>query len=174
MYATNRLPKRDMSKSTTGCCPPFEPGNWDGETFKFDNKLFMKFTTRSFLHIPLNMNSTMTRVLAMRQAAGAANDEEYIMLSDEVSPWKAEHYLSVDKAVPGANMVHLSGTYMAKVFEGPYKEVKNWYLQLINFVRSKGAKPIHTYFAYTTCPNCAKVYGKNYVIGFEQVALAGS
>lgn len=169
MYATNQVPKRDMSKSTTGCCPPFEPSEWDKETFNFDNKLFMKFTTRSFLHIPLNMGSAITKAMALRKAANAENEEEYLMLSDEVSPWKAEHYLSAEKEVPGAEMVRLSGTYMAKVFEGPYKEMKNWYQQLIDFVKAKGFKPIKTYFAYTTCPNCAKAYGKNYVVGFEQI-----
>jgi len=169
MYAINSLPKRDMSKSTTGCCPPFEPKEWDGETFTFNNELFMKFSTRSFLHIPLTMSSAITKAMAQRAAAGAENAEEYIMLSDEVSPWKAEHYLSVEKDVPDTEIVNLSGTYMAKVFEGPFKEMKNWYQQLIDYVKSRGAKPVHTYFAYTTCPKCAKAYGHNYVIGFEQI-----
>lgn len=169
MYAINYLPKRDMAKSVTGCCPPFEPEEWDDKIFTFDDKLFMKFTTRSFLHIPLNMGPAITRAMTLREAAGAENKEEYLMLSDEVSPWKAEHYLSAEKDVPGAEMVRLSGTYMSKVFEGPFKEMKNWYQQLIDFVKSKGAKPVKTYFAYTTCPSCAKTYGKNYVIGFEQI-----
>lgn len=169
MYVTNRFPKRDLSKSTTGCCPPFEPSEWDGETFTFDNKLFMKITTRSLFHIPLNMGSVMKKTMAAIADAEAGNDEEYIMLSDEVSPWRSEHFLSVEKAVPGAEMVRLSGTYMAKVFEGPFKEMRNWYSQLIAFVKAEGAEPLKTYFSYTTCPNCAKAYGHNYVIGFEQI-----
>ncbi|MFA5003828.1 MAG: hydrolase [Candidatus Saccharimonadales bacterium] len=157
-----------MSKSTTGCCPPFEPDKWDGETFKFNNKLFMRFTTRSFLHVPLNMNSAMTTALAKIAEAEAGGDE-YLMLSNEISPWKAEHYIAVDTEVPDSQMALFSGTYMAKVFEGPFKEMRGWYRQLIDYVKSTGAQPVRTFFGYTTCPNCAKAYGKNYVIGFEQI-----
>lgn len=172
MYATNRLPKRDMSKSTTGCCPPFEPSEWDGETFKFDDKLFMKFSTHSFLHVPLNMSSAMRSNLAKIEEARAGNEQEYIMLSEEVSPWHADHYVSVEKEVPGAETVRLSGTFMAKVFEGQFKDMRKWHQQLLDFVKSKGAKPLKTYFSYTTCPNCSKAYGKNYVVGFEQIEPA--
>lgn len=170
MYAVNHLPIRDMARSTTGCCPPFEPSEWDGQTFVFDNKTFIKFTARSFLHIPINMNRVMRKTMALVEEADASNDQEYLMLSEEVSPWKTEHYLSVNKNVPGAEMIHLSGTYMTKVFEGPYKEMHNWYKQLIDYVKSRGAKPLKTYFAYTMCPACSKTYGHNYVIGFEQVS----
>jgi hypothetical protein len=111
----------------------------------------------------------MVKAMARRAEAGAKNAEEYIMLSDEVSPWRAEHYLSVDKDVTGADMVRLSGTYVAKVFDGSFSEMRKWYQQLIDFVKSRGLQPIHTYFSYTTCPKCAKVYGHNYVVGFEQI-----
>jgi hypothetical protein len=66
-------------------------------------------------------------------------------------------------------MVRLSGTYLTKVFEGPYKEMRNWYQELIDYAKSQGKTPVKTYFNYTMCPNCAKVYGHNYVVGFEQV-----
>jgi hypothetical protein len=158
-----------MSKSITGCCPPFDPAKWDEQTFKFDDKLFLKFRTRSFLHIPLNMNSAMIKAMAKVEEAGATNHQEYFMLSDEASPWHTEHYLSVTKQVPDAEMVRLSGTYLAKVFEGPYKNMRSWYEQLVDYVKSKGKKPVKTYFSYTMCPACAKAYGKNYVVGFEQV-----
>ncbi len=169
MYAINYLPERDMSRSITGCCPPFEPAEWDGKTFEFKDKKFMKFTTRSIMHVPLNMGTAITKAMQLRDDAGAGDNDEYFMLSDEVSPWKAEHYLSVDKAVPGAEMVNLSGTYMAKVFEGPYKNMRFWYEDLLKYVRDQGAIPIKTYFAYTMCPSCSKAYGKNYVVGFEQI-----
>lgn len=168
MRVTSSIPKRDMSKSQTGCCPPFEPKDWDEKTFSFEDKLFMKVSTVSFLHIPINMNSVMRRAMAKIDAAGATN-QEYLMLSDEDSPWKTDHYISVDKEVPEAEMVRLSGTYMAKVFEGPYKDAGKWHEQLIDYVVSKGATPLKTYFNYTMCPACSKFYGKNYVIGLEQI-----
>lgn len=169
MYAINQIPLRDMSKSLTGCCPPFDPAEWDGKTFEFKDKLFVKFATRSLFHIPLNMGSAMKKIMAKAEEAGATGDE-HLMLSDEVSPWKAEHYLAVLKDVPGAQMIKLNGSYLAKVFEGDYKEMGNWYQQLIEYAKAKGQTPLKTYFNYTMCPSCAKAYGKNYVVGFVRTA----
>lgn len=169
MPAVNEMPKTDMSTSTTGCCPKFDPSGWDGQTFKFDKKRFVKFHNNSFMHIPLNMGSAMTKTMAQIREANAANDEEYLLLSEESSPWRTDHYMTVTKEVPGMENVKLSGTYMAKVFEGPYKEAANWYGEMLEYVKSKGKNPVKVYFYYTTCPKCAKVYGKNYVIGFAQV-----
>jgi hypothetical protein len=169
MYAVNQLPKRDTAASPTGCCPKFDPVGWDGHVLRFDNKLFMKVTTRSFLHMPLNMNSVMQDAMQRIDAAGARSSDEYIMLSDEISPWKCDHYLSVDKEVPGEDMVQLNGTYLAKVFKGPFKDVGMWHEQLASYVKSRGYKLVRMYFSYTTCPSCAKAYGKNYVVGFAKV-----
>ena len=169
MIAVNRVPLIDMGKSTTGCCALINPSEWDEKTFKFDNKLFVKASTRSFLHIPLNMSSVMADAQSKIDEAGARVDG-FLILSRDVSPWKADHYFAVSKEVPGMDMAKLSGTYMAKVFEGAYKEVPKWYNQLVEYVKSKGKKPLDTYFFYTTCPSCSKAYGKNYVVGFEKVA----
>lgn len=168
-YAVNELPVRDMAESTTGCCPPFNPAEWDNKTFIFDKKLFVKFTTRSIFHIPLNMNSMMLRVAAQVEEADATSPDN-LMLSYDVSPWRAEHYLAISKEIPGADMVRLSGTYMTKVFEGPYKNMRQWHSELLTHAISNNKKPIKTYFNYTMCPNCAEIYGHNYVVGFEQVA----
>jgi NMD protein affecting ribosome stability and mRNA decay len=37
------------------------------------------------------------------------------------------------------------------------------------FVKAKGRQLDTTYFFYTTCPRCAKHYGKNYVVGVAKV-----
>ena len=54
-------------------------------------------------------------------------------------------------------------------FEGPYKNTGQWCKQMAEWVRSKG-KTIKRYFMYyTTCPKCAKQYGKNYVVILAEV-----
>jgi len=169
MYAVNYLPLIDSSKSTTGCCTLIEPSEWDKQTFEFDNKLFAKAQTRSIMHIPLNMSSVMRKAQQAIDDVDAA-EKEWIILSKEVSPWKAEHYFAVTRDVPVLDMEHLSGTFMTKVFEGPFKNAGEWYEQLVEFVKDAGKTPVQTYFFYTTCPNCSKTYGKNYVVGFAQVA----
>ena len=169
MYATNHVPVIDLFQSTTGCCTLIEPREWDEQTFTFDDKLFAVATVRSFLHIPLNMASVMRKSQAKIDRANAGVDD-FIILSDETSPWRSKQYFAVSRDVPGLETEKLSGQFMTKVFEGPYRDAEKWHHQLIDYVASKGKKAQKTYFFYTTCPKCAKVYGKNYVVGFAQIA----
>jgi len=37
------------------------------------------------------------------------------------------------------------------------------------YVAKKGKQLKKIYFCYTTCPACAKAYGKNYVVLFAQI-----
>jgi len=166
---TNALPKQDLDKSETGCCPKFDPKPWEGQTFTFDKKLFVKAKTINLLHIPLNMGSVITKTWEKIQKAGVNSKDEFVMLSTDPSPWVGEHYFAVNKDVPDAEMACLSGTYLTKVFEGPFKEARNWVKQTQEFVKSKGKNLQNLYFYYTTCPKCAKHYGKNYVVAFAQV-----
>jgi len=91
------------------------------------------------------------------------------MLTDEKSLWGADLYIDVAKEVPGAQMAMLSGTYLTKVFEGPYKNAGKWAKEMEVYVKSKGRELKKLYFSYTTCPNCARAYGKNYVVLFAQI-----
>jgi effector-binding domain-containing protein len=168
MYALNHVPAIDLSKSTTGCCALIDPTEWDEKTFEFKDKLFAKARTRSIFHVPLNMSSVMSKAQTKIDEADARVDD-FIILSYETSPWHADHYFAVSKEVPGLETERFTGSYMTKVFEGPFKDAQKWYKELIEYAKSKGKKPLNTYFFYTTCPNCSKVYGKNYVVGFEQV-----
>jgi hypothetical protein len=37
------------------------------------------------------------------------------------------------------------------------------------YAKTKEKKIKKMYFSYTTCPKCAKAYGKNYVVLFAQI-----
>jgi hypothetical protein len=91
------------------------------------------------------------------------------MLCDEKSPWGSDIYIDVSKDVPGAQMATLSGSYLTKVFEGPYNNAAKWAQEMKEYVKSKGQSLNKLYFSYTTCPKCAKAYGKNYVVLFAQI-----
>ncbi len=164
----NTVPKNSMDTTETGCCPKFDPKAWDEAEFKFKDKLFVQANTINFLHIPLNMGRMITKTWKMIQDAGAESDD-YLLLSYDPSLWKGEHFFPVKKKVPGLKSVKLSGTYMTKVFEGPYKDAGEWVKETQAYVKSKGKKLKKLYFFYTTCPKCAKHYGKNYVVSFSQV-----
>ncbi len=163
------LPELDPSQSETGCCPRFDPAGWDGVTFQFDNWPFVRATTASFLHIPLNIGSVFKKTFARILGASASPEKTYLILTNDLSAWRAEHLFLVTKPVPGCQMVNLSGTFLAKVFEGPYHEAKNWCGQMADYVREQDKKLKTSYFFYTTCPKCAKHYGKNYVVGMAHV-----
>jgi len=65
-------------------------------------------------------------------------------------------------------MVRLSGEFLTKVFEGPYKNAPSWQRELEAHVQRRAKELKTTYFFYTTCPKCAKHYGKNYVVGMAE------
>ena len=154
--------------SETGCCPRFNPQPWDEKEVTFKDKLFVKDHVVSFLHIPLNFGKVMVRNMERISQAGALAPEP-LMLSDETSPWGADVYIAVAKDVPGAQMTRLSGTFLTKVFEGPYKNIRQWIKQMTDYVRGRQRELKKLYFFYTTCPKCAKYYGKNYTVLLAQV-----
>jgi hypothetical protein len=155
-------------KAETGCCPPFDPEPWDEKEVTWEDKLFLKDRIRSFLHIPLNFGRVMARSMEKIAAADALSPQP-LLLSDENSLWGADVYVGVAKEVPGATMHRISGTFLTKVFEGPYKDIRKWLGEMQAFVASRGKTAKKTYFFYTTCPSCAKYYGKNYVVLVAQV-----
>jgi hypothetical protein len=153
-----------MCANETGvCCPKFDPAPWDEQEITWQDKRFVKDRVRSFLHIPLNFGTVMRRNIALIEAAGAKGDEA-ITLADENSLWGADVYIAVSGEVPNAATTTLSGTFLSKVFEGPYKNVRMWVDEMKHFVAARGKQIQKLYFYYTTCPKCAKEYGKNYVV----------
>ena len=89
--------------------------------------------------------------------------------SDEKSLWVSDIYIAVSKEVPGAETARISGTFLTKVFEGPYKNAGRWTREMKDYVKSKAKELNKMYFFYTTCPNCAKFYGKNYTVILAQI-----
>ena len=150
------------------CCPRFDPEPWDDKMIPWKNKPFVKDRVISFLHVPLNFGAVMRRNVRAIEAAGAA-PKEMIVLSDENSLWGADVFIDVTKEIPGANMAAISGTFISKVFEGPFRNVRTWIDDMHRFVAAKGKSVRKLYFYYTTCPKCAKKYGKNYVVILAQV-----
>jgi hypothetical protein len=155
-------------ESETGCCPKFNPKPWDEKEIIWKDKLFLKDHVRSIFHIPLNFDRVMVKNMERIKEAGALNPES-LMLSDENSLWGADIYIAVAKGVPGAEMKKISGTFLTKVFEGPYKNAGKWAKEMEAYAKAKGAEIKKMYFFYTTCPKCAEFYGKNYTVILAEV-----
>ncbi|MFH0947923.1 MAG: hydrolase [Elusimicrobiota bacterium] len=88
---------------------------------------------------------------------------------DEKSLWGSDLYIAVDKEIPGAKNEKISGNFLTKVLEGPYQNAGKWAKEMCDYVESKGKETKKMYFWYTTCPKCAKIYGKNYTVIFVMI-----
>ncbi len=152
----------------TGCCPPFDPAIWDNKEVVWDNKIFVKDRVHSLFHIPMDMGRKVVKNMALIKKAGA-EPAQGLMLFDENSLWGSDIYIDVTHDVPEANMAQISGKFVTRVFEGPYKNAGLWAKEMMTYVAAKGQTSKKLYFSYTTCPNCAKAYGKNYVVLFSQI-----
>lgn len=148
-------------ESETGCCPRFDPEPWDEKKISWKDKLFLKDHVRCFLHIPLNFGKVMSRNMEKIKIADALTPNP-VFLSDEKSPWRSDVLIAISKEMKGAELERISGTFLSKVFEGPYKNAGKWAKEMKVYVKSEDKEIKKMYFFYTTCPKCAKVYGKCY------------
>ncbi|HRZ35633.1 MAG TPA: hypothetical protein P5534_04640 [Candidatus Paceibacterota bacterium] len=153
----------------TGCCSRFNPEPWDGKEFRWQDKLFIKDRVRCLFYMPIGFGNVMTRIMERISTADAFTPEPPIALSDHTSKWNMDLYVEVAREVPGAENVRLSGTFLTKVFEGPFKETGRWCAQMSEWVQAQGKQVKRQLMYYTTCPKCAKHYGKNYVVILAEV-----
>lgn len=125
---------------STGCCEPFDPDPWQEKEIVWSNKLFVKDHVTNFFHIPLNFGQKVVKNMALIEKANAKALYQ-LMLTDEVSPWGSDIYIDVNPpagGVPGAQMATISGTFLTKVFEGPYQDVGKWAKEMKGYVKSQG------------------------------------
>jgi hypothetical protein len=153
----------------SGCCPRFQPDKYDSKEFVWNGKLFVKDHVRTFFYIPLNFGKVMMRCWQAVEAAGAMTPEPPVVLSDHTSKWNMDLYIEVTKEVPGIEMAKLNGTYLSKVFEGPFNKCGEWHKTFGEWIAGKGKIVKHEFMYYVYCPKCAKFYGKNYTVLFAEV-----
>ncbi|MFH1232812.1 MAG: hydrolase [Patescibacteria group bacterium] len=150
------------------CCSKFNPEPWDEKEIIWQDKLFIKDSIKSFFHIPLNIGKVITKNMKKIEAINAF-DSNFVMLFDEKSLWGADVFFAVNKDVPESEITKMSGTFLTKVFEGSYKDMGKWINEMEKYVELKGKKIEKMYFYYTTCPKCAKIYGKNFIVIFAKI-----
>jgi hypothetical protein len=159
-------------KNTDECCPVFDPEPYNEKTHIWTDKMFIRDYIPQIFHIPLphKMAEMMARIWKKAEDAGALPEtKDFLLLAYDPTPWKSEFNLSVTKEVPGAENVKLSGTFISKVFDGPYNKIPSYIKENNSYLASLGKKASKYYFYYTTCPKCAKKYGHNYIVAFAEV-----
>lgn len=150
------------------CCPKFDPAPWDDRVFEWKEKPFVKSSVCTLFYMPLNFGGVMKHLGARITKAGATVSDN-LCLSDHTSRWNMDVYLAVDRQIPDLENTTLSGKFYSKVYEGPYRDTGKWCSDYEKLAREKGFSIKKWYMWYTTCPKCAKKYGKNYVVVMGQV-----
>jgi hypothetical protein len=149
------------------CCPQFNPELWQEKEQTWDNKLFIKAKVCSIFFIPLNFGGKM-RKLVPRIAKAGVEMTDGMVLGDHVSPWKMYLYIAVNKAVPGTEVVSLTGRFTGRVYEGSYQNTGKWCKDFEEKEATLGRAVKKLYMWYVYCPKCSKKYGKNYTVIFGE------
>ncbi len=165
---SNILIDKYVNSQSEVCCLKFDPIPWENKEFNWNNKKFIKDNVCTLFYVPINFGQVMKGIMSKIEKAGAQTPD-YICLSDHTSKWNMDLYVAVDTEVAGANNVTLSGTFLSKVYEGNFKDTGKWMKDFESYVKSKGISIKKMYMWYTTCPKCAKKYGKNPVVIVGQI-----
>jgi len=152
-----------MSNQNQECCPKFDPTPWENKTFEWQDKKFIKGKVFTLFFMPINFGSVVKKLMAKIEKA-QAKTQDWMGLSDHTSKWNMDLYVAVDREILDAENVTLSGKFFSKVYEGDFKETGKWSNDFESYTKGKGMEIKKRYMWYTTCPKCAKKYGKNYVV----------
>lgn len=159
-----------MNSDKDICCYPLDTTLWEEKIHEWKDKLFLQDEVVQIMHIPVNMTPVVNRMFKKIEEADAMPEvKDFLMLAYDPSPWKSEIHMTVTKKVPNGKMVKLSGTFISKVFDGPYKDVPKWINRMDTFLSSHNQKCLKYYFHFAYCPKCMKKYGHNYCIVFAQI-----
>lgn len=158
----------NLQSTDPECCPQFNPKPWDNKILNWDHKKFIKDKVFTLFYIPINFGSVVKKMTAKIEKAGAKT-QDWMGLSDHTSKWNMDLYLAVDQEIPDTENVTLSGKLLSKVYEGDFKDTGKWCQDFNFYAKNKKLKVGKMYMWYTTCPKCAKKYGKNYVVIIAQV-----
>ncbi len=152
-----------MSKNDVPCCPEFNPVPWDSKILEWDNKKFIKDKVRTFLYMPLNFGSVIKKIMKKAEKEESFSPD-YLCLSDHTSKWNMDIYLAVEEVIGGIQNITMSGSFFSRVYEGNFKDTGKWCSDFKSHAEKAGLNIGKIYMWYTTCPKCAKKYGKNYVV----------
>ena len=150
------------------CCPKFDTAPWNDHVFEWQDKKFIKDKVFTLFNIPINFGSAMKRLMTKLEKSNAESSG-YLCLSDHTSKWNMDVFLAVDKEINDAENTTISGKFFSKVYEGAYSKTGKWCNDYKEHAKHLDLKIKKWYMWYTTCPKCAKKYGKNYVVIIGQV-----
>lgn len=173
MAMNTTVMENPVMTNTEVCCPEFDRSLWENKKHIWSDKLFLKDSVPEFFHIPLpsTYGKVITRMWKKATDSGAAPQDvkDFLLLAHDPSPWKGELFLAITHEIPGENHERLSGTFISKVFDGPYNDVPKYIKETDAYLASIKMKAKKYYFYYAYCPKCSKKYGHNYIVAIAEV-----
>jgi len=162
-----------MEKQSQECCPELDVEKWDKKTFNWDRKLFIQETLSTFFHIPfppmIGKKVMKMHSLAQKSDATIPDKTDALILYRDPSAFKSEIYYSVTREVAGAYNTVISGSFVSRVFDGPYSSVPKYIKEMEKYLKGMNEEAKDYYVHYAYCPKCAKKSGHNYMIIFALV-----
>ena len=162
-----------MKTQDQECCPVFDVEKWDDKTLTWDQKLFIKESIPTLFHMPfppmITKKMKLMCDLVERADADLPDITDALVLFHDPSAFRSEIFYSVSKEVTGANNTNISGTFEARVFDGPYNAIPKYIREMNKSLSEKNLKALDYYVHYAYCPECAKKFGHNYMILFASI-----
>ena len=128
---------------------------------------------RTFFHIPFppSIGKKVTKMHELAQKAGATIPDltDALILFRDPSAFRSEIYYAVTKEVDGANNTTVTGSFVTRVYDGPFNKVPVFIKEMGKFLEERGQTAKDYYVHYAYCPKCAKKYNHNYMIIFALV-----
>jgi hypothetical protein len=162
----------DKPADEVNCCPVFDPARWNEKEYTWENKMFIRGTMPQVLHYPFPgvIRRIMKKLWKLATEAEAEpGQEDFMMLTYDRSPWQCEFFLPVTRVVPGADNVELSGTFITKVFDGPFSLVPQYINEMDIFLAQKDMLAKKYYFYTAACPICERKYSVNNIVAFAEI-----
>ncbi|TAI48833.1 hydrolase [Flagellimonas allohymeniacidonis] len=155
------------------CCPVFHPEKWEGKTFEWNQKPFIRASVPTLFHIPLPpmIGAKVTKMVKLAEDAHklVEDKEQVLLLFHDPSAFKSEMFLSVTGPISNSNNTTLSGTFETRVFDAPFKAIPKLMKQIDQDLAQQGKKVKDYYVHYAYCPKCAKEQGHNYMVFFAEL-----
>lgn len=154
------------------CCPRFDPKKWDKKIINWKDKLFIKDSMFTLFHIPFPwvIGKKILRLhKAIEKSKAFPKKDEWLLLFYDPNAFKSEMYMGTTKEIEGEINIRISGKFIARVFDGPYKAVPKFMKKMDEYLLQENKKAIKYYVHYAYCPKCSKKYGHNYMILFAKV-----
>jgi len=154
------------------CCPIFNPEKYDNKVHNWNKKSFLKESIFTIFHMPIPWTINKKIKSLCNQAKN--NNIEYkledtLILFEDTSAFKSNIYLSTTNSIPTENNIEISGKFLSKVYDGPYKDTPKFIIQMNEYLKeqNKTAKKYYIHYAY--CPKCSKKYSHNYMVLFAEI-----